>query len=120
MSKVTRITGKESMQEMILNMSENNIGCLTFLCQLLKEAKYGGALGGLGHLLTLDSIGLYGSQAYMLWNDCCDRDIEKVELVLRNCQMGKLSDNEILSNVSQGRGTPFKNLKSFKELGLTE
>lgn len=57
-----------------------------------------------------DSIGLYGSKLYMLWNDCCDRDMDKVKSVLDARQRGKLTDQEILEHVAGGWGTPFDDL----------
>jgi hypothetical protein len=83
---------------------------------MIKKTDWYGGLDGVVLILYLDTIGIYGSQIYMLWNDCCDRNLEKLELVLRNFQMGELTAQEIIQNVSQGRGTPFVGLKSLAEL----
>ena len=101
---------------LIIAMSEGNPGAVTCMMKMIEKTDWYGELDGVVLILYLDTIGIYGSQIYMLWNDCCDRNLEKLELVLRNFQMGKLTAQEIIQNVSQERGTPFVGLKSLTEL----
>jgi hypothetical protein len=100
------------------NGNGSNPGCADFLIELTqkKDWKAGGENMGFMYMLYLDSIGLYGSKAYMLWNDCCRRNLEEVELVLRNYQMGYLSKEKIQENLSQGYGTSFANLIPLDKL----
>ena len=86
---------------------------MQFIMQLLT---YKGSIPGIMLLLFCDTLELYGSKIYMLWNDCCNRDIKEVDKVLRNCQMGNLSKEAIHKNLNQGRGTPFEDLKTIEEL----
>jgi hypothetical protein len=115
-----RVALTDTPMSMIMKMSEGNPGCCTFLCEMLKKRDWFGSVPPELLMLHFDTIGLYGSRLYMLWNDCCDRDLDKVELVLRNYQMGELTEKEIMDNVSQGRGTPFENLKTLEELFPSE
>ena len=57
-----------------ISFAGGNPGALNTLFELQKEAKDRTAL----FLLTLDRMELYESHLYMLWNDCCNRDIKKV------------------------------------------
>lgn len=121
-----RISLRMTAQDIIMAMSKDdphdddfNLGCLQFLIDLTEQAKFGGGIGAMWHFLTLDRLRLYGSRAYMLWNDCCNRNIEQVELVLLNHQKGHLSKDEIEKNLNAMRGKPFENLKSFEGMDVS-
>lgn len=113
---MTKIKLNMNTMEVIFTMSEGNIGAVTCMTEMIKKTDWYGGVDGLMLILYFDTIGIYGSKIYMLWNDCCDRSLEKLELVLRNFQKGKLTAQEIIQNVSQRRGTPFVGLKSLTEL----
>jgi hypothetical protein len=113
---MSKIKLQDTMMDVMVKMSEGNPGALTCLMGMMQKSDWYGGMDSLAAILSFDTIGLYGSNLYMLWNDCCDRDLTKLELVLRNWQMGNLSAEEIHKNISQGRGTPFENLKSLEEL----
>lgn len=116
MNKECKIELKDTMIDIVVKMSEGNIGAVTCLMEMIEKKDWYYNTPSLLMIMNFDSLGLYGSKIYMLWNDCCDRDLVKLELVLRNWQMGKLSESEIYNNLNQGRGTPFTNLKSLEEL----
>jgi hypothetical protein len=116
---MSRVKGTDTLFDMVVKMSEGNPGALTFFSEMLSKEDWNTPIpGAFLYILNLDDMGVYGSKAYMLWNDCCDRDLNKVELVLRNHQMGELSTEIILENLTQGYGTPFEGLKTLEELGL--
>lgn len=82
-------------------MSEGNPGALRVVMELMKtpiDCLY---------LLSLDTIGIYGSEIYILWNDCCGRDFDKLKTVLNAWKRGQLTAAEIRLHVSGGHGTPF-------------
>lgn len=107
----------DSGSDIAFKMSEGNPGALNCIMEVFKASNLHDGMHGAMLILYCDSLGLYGSELYMLWNDCCDRDIKKFELVLRNWQMGKLSKETILANVrSFGRGKPFGGLVPLEEL----
>lgn len=97
-----RLTPGDSALTAAQKMSEGNPGALQVFMGFLEEPD------GLSYILTLDTIGIYGSKLYMLWNDCCGRDLNKVKRVLQGYTARALSGEEILSHISDGWGTPFE------------
>lgn len=69
----TRITANMNMQDMLITMSEGNPGALTCMMQMIQTDPMTGML----EILLFDSLGIYGSKIYMVWNDCCGRDMGK-------------------------------------------
>ena len=104
MNTRTRLNGTDSVMDVAMKMSDGNPGALNVIMQFLKNPM------DIVFLLACDSIGLYGSQLYMLWNDCCGRDMDKVKRVLTGWQRGKITAEEIMQHVSGGWGTPFEGL----------
>lgn len=91
----TRIVPFMSTGDVVIAMSEGNPGALSTCMELLShgdridpDAIMG---GGISALLSLDTLGIYGSRLYMLWNDVCKREIELVLALLRACQLGGLA-----------------------------
>ena len=111
-----RLSDSLTAFEVFLRMCDGHTGCMTFLKDLMNRSRHDNRNDGMGHIYYLDSIGIYGSRAYKLWNECCERDIEKVELVLLNHRAGQLSTDEIHANLDQVQGTPFLYLHTFDEL----
>ena len=58
-------------------------------------------------ILYFDSLGIYGSKIYMLWNDCCDRDMGKLNETLQYFREGDISEEEIHANLDKVRAEPF-------------
>lgn len=65
--------------DILMKMSDGNPGCLTFLMELAHKD----SMLLCSVALKLDSAELYGSEVYMLWNDCCDRDIDKTVRMIK-------------------------------------
>lgn len=88
-----RITLEMSMTDMLIAMSDGNPGAMSIVAMLYRE---GGAidpdsaLGGLGPILFLDTLGIYGSRIWMLCKDICRNDLRIMIAVLRGCQLGFL------------------------------
>lgn len=97
-----RITSNMSLQDMLFEMSEGNPGALTCMMQMLNS--YPEALLD---ILLFDTMGIYGSQIYMVWNDCCGRDMDKFKETIQAFREGKFSEEEIHENLSQGYAKPF-------------
>lgn len=58
-------------------------------------------------LLLCDIYGLYGSDLYMLWNDCCDRDYDLMKLTLLRCHKANVIPETLRKLVrGDGRGVP--------------
>ena len=103
MNTETRINGNDSVQMALLKMSEGNPGCLVFLTQFIQLVPTAFLL-----ILQFDGMGLYGSKLYMLWNDCCNKDVNKVAEVMRRRNRGEITDAEIMEHVSGVYGTAFE------------
>ena len=102
---MSKINYNDTIIEVITKLSEGNPGALSVLSELI-ESYNGDTLKLLPEYLTIDSMELYGSQLYMLWNDCCNRKIEKVKKVLELYRKGKINSNDIderIKNVGYGK-----------------
>lgn len=113
---MSKLSSEDNTMDVIMKMSEGNPGATTCLVEILRKDDWTFGADSITMVLSLDTLELYGSKLYMLWNDCCKRDLKTLELVLRNYQMGLLSKEEIHRNLNRGRGTPFDNLKTIEEL----
>ena len=86
------------MLEVMTKMSEGNPGALTVCCRILKEGEQidpDNVMGGLGIILSLDSLGLYGPKIWMLFKDVCGSDLAQMVAVLRGWQLGMLSEAQV-------------------------
>lgn len=96
----------DSGMDVIIKMSDGNPGCLSFLMDLASKD----TMLFCSVALKLDSAELYGSEVYMLWNDCCGRDTDKT------VRMIKSLDNETLRSyvVDRGYGAKYVEAESSK------
>lgn len=99
----TRITADMSMIEMLDTMCEGNPGALTCMMQMIQTDP----MTGMMDILLFDSMGIYGSKIYMVWNDCCGRDMGKFKETIQAFREGKFSDEEIHKNLSRPYAKPF-------------
>ena len=79
--------------DVIVELSEGNPGAAVVLGHILNTTKVidpDNALGGLGVLLRLDSLEIYGPRIWMLYKDVCKEDIAKFLAVIRAEQLGQL------------------------------
>lgn len=94
----TKIQLNDSLEDMLFKMSEGNPGALTTCLQILKDGKQidpDNAIGGLGAILSLDTLGLYGSKIWMLYKDVCECNLPQMLAVLRSWQLGMLSATQV-------------------------
>jgi hypothetical protein len=95
---MSRIQLTDSMLDTVVKMCEGNPGALTVLMECFKrgaEIDSDSALGGLGSVLGLDTLGIYGPRIWMFYKDVCKQDIRVMLAVLRANQLGFLSDAEL-------------------------
>ena len=111
MSKIKLFDNPMSIIE---KMSEGNPGAMAFCFEALKEP------ADLHILLMCDTLGLYGAKLYMLWNDCCNRDMEKVRKVITEFTSGKLTREEIHKNLDCVYGQPFDFLEEREDSSATQ
>lgn len=81
-----------------LNLCMGNPGAIAFMANAYKK-DVGRAERG---FQRMQDAGICGSKLYMIWNDCCGRNMEKALDV-----MNEESIPVILEHVSGPRGIPF-------------
>jgi hypothetical protein len=92
----------ETIQDQTVRMSNGNPGALHAIIDLASDG-----IIGLSIVEWIDQLGLKGAQIYMLFCDCCGRDINKVKAVKIAHEEGKLTTEELIDNLSQTYGKPF-------------
>lgn len=85
-----RIKGTDKTIDAVAKMSEGNFGAMDALMGLLKSDHIDpdNMMGGLGVVLFLDTLGIYGTDIYVLYSDICSKDLPKMMAVLRAVQLG--------------------------------
>jgi len=115
MEHTYRIQPEDSVEEMLIKMSEGNPGAMRVLMDLAEISPIvdpQNLVGAFGPILNLDVVGLYGPNIWMLYKDVCGEDYYKVLVLLRSCQIGLISKAELIGLVkdeSNGHGTPLSN-----------
>ena len=93
-----------TLTDIIVALAEGNPGATTACVEMVKhQPVIDPQAFPMASLFGADSLGLYGSELYMLWNDVCGRDVGKVVGVLRAWQLGILTDTQIRDAVSSCR-----------------
>lgn len=90
---MSRLNINDSVTDIFVKMGEGNPGAMTAMMQLIGYTKT--SFGGFGSILHLDSFEIYGTDIYVLWSDICERDIVKMQAVLRACKLGLFPSNTL-------------------------
>lgn len=93
-----RITLKDTSRDILVKMADGNPGAISAMMEMIKHGESidpQGFMGGLGAILSLDTLGIYGTEIYILWNDQCHRDTRELLMLLRANQLGFVTDSEI-------------------------
>lgn len=102
-----RISLLDTMEETIFKFSNGNPGAMQALIELLNlspEKMF-------QNLLTLDRMELYENKLYMLWNDSCDRNVEKMQDIIKAYRNGRIKKSDIDERIKEvGRGKKFDDL----------
>jgi len=105
-----RIKMGDNPMDIVIKMSEGNPGAMNALMQL--TSTFDTAL-----ILTLDTLGIYGTDIYVLYSDICNRDIMKMVTVIRSVQLG-LFDGEILKDACNRQDYSGRKMVPVEELYL--
>lgn len=105
-SSKPRITLYDNTMEIVTKMSDGNPGAINFIMSTIMEDN----MNLIEVILPLDTLGIYGSKIYMLWNDACYRDLSKVKKVLEAWRTSKLTKEAIHENLNRGRAIPFEGI----------
>lgn len=104
-----RITANMTVQQMIIVMCEGNPGAMNVLINITKQ---GGqidtddAFQGLGTIMTMDMLGIYGHRIWGLYKEVCGKDLAKTIAMTRAYQLGQLANvtEEALNHAIDNRG----------------
>lgn len=96
-----KITGDMSIITMVKTMSNGNPGAFSVLMKMLSKPT------GLLDILSLDSMDIRGEKIWLLFNDCCNQDMNKFDKTLKVLRCGGFTHEEIQSNLSLIRAIPF-------------
>jgi hypothetical protein len=107
---MSRIQLEDDFLTMFTKMCDGNPGALTTLLALFKDTPAidpQSALGGLGPILMLDDMGIYGSHIWILFKYICKQDICSLVALIRAHQLGFVSTEELKMaiNSEETRGT---------------
>ena len=91
-----------SIDDMVVTMSEGNPGALTCMVNMLNYNPM-----ALLDILFFDTMEIYGSKIYMLWNDCCGRDMDKFNKTIQYIREGKVSKEKVHENLNRVCAEPF-------------
>jgi len=95
-----RIELSDSMMNIMMKLSDGNPGGLNVCMQLLQSKHDPDSIfGGLGNLLALDTHGIYGSNVWILFKDCCSSSILNVVTVLRAIQLGIVPEKTVWEHI---------------------
>jgi hypothetical protein len=113
-----RIKLGDTTMSAIIKMSEGNPGAMSTLMEIISknpEIDPDDLMQGFGPILHLDSIGIYGTDIYILYNDICERDITETLAVLRSVQLGIFKGN-ILKDACHRQDRSGKSMVPVDEL----
>jgi len=95
---MSKIIFTDTPKTAIIKISEGVPGALRICMEILQRGESidpDGALGGLGILLSLDTLKIYGSRIWMLYKDVCKENLVDMLAVLRANQLGYISVTQI-------------------------
>lgn len=81
----------DTLDDIIMKMSQGNCGAIGVIAQLLDKNALidpDNALGPLGAISMLNTMGVYGKEVWIFYKDICGGDIRKMILLLRAIQLG--------------------------------
>ena len=92
-----------SVEDVLMKMADGNPGALSCLIEFMNADP----ISALNSMMILDDLDIYGTKVYILWNDCCGRDINKFKETIKRFWLGEFTKEQIHENLSQTYGTPF-------------
>ena len=102
MNTTSKLTSGMNIQETLIAMSEGNPGALTCMMKMIESNPM-----ALLDIVYFDFLGIHGTKIYILWNDCCNRDMEKFNKTIQFFRENKISKEEIHANLDKVRAEPF-------------
>lgn len=111
----------DKVVDIMVKMSHGNPGAAVVLGQLIQQGTKMDAdnvFGGFGSVITLDELGIYGSEIWILYKNICDENARKMVVLLRAAQLGIQNINEIYDVIDSFliEKKPQKLKMSFEEM----
>lgn len=112
-----RIKLEDTMMDIMVKMSDGNPGAIKVLMEMIgpNNIDPDNVLGGTGVILFLDTLGIYGTDIYVLYSDICNRSLVSMLAVLRATQMG-LFDGSVLKDACSRQDYSGREMVPVEEL----
>lgn len=90
-----KITPNMTIQEVLMVMSEGNVGAVNVLVNMLKNDPF-----GFLNILALDSMDIRGEQIWRLYKDCSGENIDKFIRTIDVLRLGGYTEEERIANLT--------------------
>lgn len=117
---MSRIKLTDSIKDVVVKMSNGNPGAMSALMEMLSKGKTidpDEHMQGLSPILMLDTLGIYGTDIYVLHSDICGRNLAKTLAVIRSTQLGYFNGST-LANACSRQDYSGRDLVPVEELYL--
>lgn len=104
---MSRIKITDTIQDMLFSMCDGNPGALNVLMGILTQGSTidpDNAFEGIGPIMFLDTLEIYGSRIYMLCHDCCGKNLVAMLTMLRAVQLGLYSGEQLNEDIGKDLG----------------
>lgn len=96
-----KLNANMNTMDMIMTMCEGNPGAMQVVMQMMNDPRC------FMDIFLCDLLDIRGSKLYMLHNDCCGRNKDKLKRTLTMFRYGVYSQEEIQSNLDLVMAMPF-------------
>ena len=105
MNDKTRLTLDDTVIVAILKLAGGNPGALRVCAEIMKRGMEIDPkdMGGFGALMSMDSLGIYGSRIWLLYEDVCRENLVKTIACLRGWQLGILPERDLQAAIDGDR-----------------
>ena len=101
--KMSKIELSDTVMEIIVKMSDGNPGAVNAIMDVMTHSDRIDPQAierGLGSILFLDTLEIYGTDIYILWSDKCNKNTRKFIMLLRSVQLGYFAHDRIKAMAS--------------------
>lgn len=116
-----RITLEDTTKSAIVKMADGNPGAIGAIMSVFESREFidpQAAMGPLGVLLSLDYMGIYGTDIYVLFSDKCKKDARLFLVLLRAVQLGFLPRNRLAEMAADQSRSVNISVEEIEELDL--
>jgi len=95
---MSRITLEDTGMSSMMKMSDGNPGALTAMFEIMNmhdEIDPQAFMGGLGAIMSLDTLEIYGTDIYVLFSDKCGKDVRRMLMLMRATQLALFPQSKL-------------------------